>query len=97
MKTIDAHTIDLTNQKGNGDFPCPRCQATISPDDKTEETYSIIGTKIDGLDLKELVVRCNRCRSFIHLTGFALLRELCDIGKPRYAEKEDKFCYVNHV
>jgi len=65
--------IDLTKIEGDGDFPCPKCGAVISPDDQTEEAYSIVDTKMKGDMLEELVVVCNKCSSRIHIVGFLQL------------------------
>jgi predicted RNA-binding Zn-ribbon protein involved in translation (DUF1610 family) len=74
-KTSTVHVIDLTKIEGDGDFPCPTCGALISPEDESESTYVIQKVKMQasaGVDelLEELVVRCNKCRSVIHITGF---------------------------
>jgi DNA-directed RNA polymerase subunit RPC12/RpoP len=74
MKQMNAFTLDLTKMKGNGDFPCPQCGTLISPDDCSEETYSILEPKVDEQGLEELVIRCNRCASQLHLTGFSMLQ-----------------------
>ena len=66
----EIHTIDLTTIDGEGAFPCPCCGATISPEDETEEVYTIKETKVKGSELSELILTCNRCRSKIRLTGF---------------------------
>jgi len=68
--------VDLTKIEGEGDFPCPRCGALISPDDETEEVYTIIDTIMedDGC-LESMVIRCNRCGSTISLDGLAELSE----------------------
>ena len=63
-------TVDLTKIEGEGDFPCPKCGITISPDDETEKVYSILETKVKGNSLEELIVLCNKCRSEIHVVGF---------------------------
>jgi hypothetical protein len=76
MEQTNAYKIDLTKLDGKGDFYCPKCAAMISPDDETEEVYSILDTLVDNHGLEELVILCNRCHSHIHLTGFSLLREL---------------------
>ena len=76
MKQIHAYLLDLTKIAGNGVFLCPKCGAKMSPDDETEEVYSIVETKMKGPVLQELVIQCNRCKSHIHLTGFALLQKL---------------------
>jgi phage terminase large subunit GpA-like protein len=63
-------TIDLAKIEGDGDFPCPRCGVTISPEDETENTYTIVDTKVNGEALQELTIQCNKCRSKIRLIGF---------------------------
>jgi predicted RNA-binding Zn-ribbon protein involved in translation (DUF1610 family) len=64
------YTVDLTKIDGDGAFPCPKCGALISPDDETEETYKIVETKVEGDELSELILTCNKCGSTIRLTGF---------------------------
>ncbi|MDH5459873.1 MAG: hypothetical protein OEW71_02405 [Candidatus Bathyarchaeota archaeon] len=64
------YTIDLTTIDGDGAFPCPKCGVIISPDDETEETYTIVETKVKNDELVELILMCNKCRSKIRLTGF---------------------------
>ena len=76
MKQINAYMLDLTKIAGNGVFSCPKCGVKMSPDDETDEVYSIVETKMKGQILQELVIQCNRCTSHIHLTGFALLQKL---------------------
>ena len=76
MKQNYAFTVDLVKIQGEGDFQCPKCGCTISPDDTTEETYSIIEPKVNNYGLEELVISCNNCSSQIHLTGFSLLEKL---------------------
>jgi hypothetical protein len=62
--------IDLTKIEGDGDFPCPKCGTVISPDDETEQVYTIVDTKMRGDILEELIITCNKCGSKIHITGF---------------------------
>jgi hypothetical protein len=76
MKQTYAYTVNLTNIDGNGDFPCPKCGAVISPDDTSEETYSIVEPKVNNYGLEEIVICCNNCANQIHLTGFSLLEKL---------------------
>lgn len=76
MKQIQVYVLDLTKIDGNGDFSCPRCGNAISPDDYTEEAYSILETNVSNQGLEELVIRCNKCESELHLTGFSLLQKL---------------------
>jgi len=63
-------TIDLARIEGNGDFPCPRCRVLISPDDESEDVYTIVDTKVRGESLEELTIQCNKCGSKIRLIGF---------------------------
>jgi len=63
-------TIDLSKIEGKGDFPCPKCGVNISPDDESDDVYSILETKVHGDSLEELVIQCNKCGSKIRLTGF---------------------------
>ena len=62
--------VDITQIEGDGDFPCPKCGATISPDDESETVYKIIDTKVKKESLEELVLMCNNCESRIRLIGF---------------------------
>lgn len=63
-------TIDLARIDGNGDFPCPNCGVSISPDDESEEVYKIVDTRMKGETLEELTIQCNKCGSKIRLIGF---------------------------
>jgi hypothetical protein len=65
--------LDLTKIQGDGDFPCPNCGIIISPEDKTDEVYTILEEKLKGEVLEELVIKCNKCLHQIHLTGFTIL------------------------
>ena len=65
--------LDLTKIEGNGDFPCPTCGVTISPEDESEEVYIILEEKVRNDALEELVIQCNNCSSRIRLTGFPIL------------------------
>jgi hypothetical protein len=73
MKQTLEYKLDLTRIQGNGDFLCPKCGITISPDDETEDVYTILEEKLKGEVLEELVIQCNKCSSRIHVTGFSLL------------------------
>ena len=66
------YEVDLTKLKGEGDFPCPRCGVTISPDDETEDVYRILETRVRGEALKELMIQCNRCSTKTRLVGFII-------------------------
>lgn len=63
-------TIDLAQIDGNGDFPCPNCGVTISPEDTSEKVYTIVDTRVNGDDLEELTIQCNKCGCKIRLVGF---------------------------
>jgi len=63
--------LDLTKIDGNGDFPCPTCGVTISPEDETEDVYIIIEEKVRNDTLEELLIQCNACGNQTCLTGFS--------------------------
>jgi DNA-directed RNA polymerase subunit RPC12/RpoP len=67
--------LDLTKIDGNGDFSCPTCGVTISPEDETEDVYTIIEEKVRNDVLEELMIQCNACSSRICLTGFPTLEK----------------------
>ena len=73
MKSPLVHQVDLTELKGEGDFPCPGCGVVISPEDETEDVYRIVKTKVSGDTLEELIIQCNRCKNKIRLIGFNVL------------------------
>jgi hypothetical protein len=64
------YILDLLAVEGNGSFACPKCGMTISPEDETEENYTIVNTKVVNDELVELVVACSKCGTTIVLTGF---------------------------
>jgi predicted RNA-binding Zn-ribbon protein involved in translation (DUF1610 family) len=65
--------LDLTKIEGNGDFPCPNCGVTISPEDESEDVYIILEEKVRDDALEEMLIQCNKCGSQIRLTGFSVL------------------------
>ena len=73
MEQLQTYKVDLTTIQGNGDFQCPKCGATISPDDETDEVYCVLEKKYKNNSLDELVIQCQKCRSEIRLTGFSVL------------------------
>jgi predicted RNA-binding Zn-ribbon protein involved in translation (DUF1610 family) len=98
MKQKQVYVLDLTKIDGNGDFSCPRCGTAISPDDCTEKAYSIMETKVNSHGLEELVIRCNKCESQLHLTGFSLLQKLSEVDEKESEKKrEETLCYITHV
>ena len=64
------YVVDLLAVEGNGSFACPKCGIMISPEDETEENYTIVNTKVVNDELVELVVVCSKCGITIVLTGF---------------------------
>jgi predicted RNA-binding Zn-ribbon protein involved in translation (DUF1610 family) len=64
------YKIDLTKVEGSGDVKCPKCGTEISPDDTSDEVYTILEPVIKEDHLEEIVLQCNTCRSTIHLVGF---------------------------
>jgi len=97
MKQTDVLRVDLARIDGGGEFSCPRCGATIAPDDDSEDAYTILDSKVNNNDLEEIVIRCNKCSSRIHLTGFSLLRDLSNMDEKCLGERKTKpFLYVTH-
>jgi len=76
LQGIKFYTIDLTRVRGKGEVRCPRCKVEISPDDETEDTYTILEPVMKGDCLEKIVLQCNKCGSHIYLTGFHILNEL---------------------
>ena len=65
--------VDLTTIEGDGEFLCPNCNALISPDDFSEEVYTVLSIPEDEDDLESMTIQCNTCKSIITLNGFELL------------------------
>jgi len=76
LQEIKLYTVDLIKLKGRGEFRCPKCGIAISPDDKTEDVYTILETVMKKDYLEKIVLQCNSCGSQIHLVGFHLLNKL---------------------
>ena len=70
MQKRAAFSVDLTQIEGDGSFACPKCGTMISPEDETEEVYTIVDTKVINDELVELVIACGTCGTLIRLTGF---------------------------
>ena len=90
-----AYIVDLAKIDGKGDFLCPDCGVKISPDDETENTYSILEPKVKGSVLEEVLICCNRCGSHISLVGFSLEQEYSETKQKRSLTKPS--CYVTHI
>jgi hypothetical protein len=76
LQTAKYHTLDLAKLTGSGDVQCPKCGSIISPDDKTEDTYTILETVVKEGNLDKMILECNKCQTVICLTGFQLLSKL---------------------
>jgi hypothetical protein len=73
MKQKLIFNVDLVKLEGKGDFLCPCCGILISPDDETEEVYSILEAEVRNDLLENLLIRCNNCSNEILLTGFSVI------------------------
>ncbi|MGD6808435.1 MAG: hypothetical protein ACQCN3_01920 [Candidatus Bathyarchaeia archaeon] len=69
-KQLKAYKLNLSQTDENGAFKCPNCGITISPDDHSEDNYTIYETLMNDNNLNEIVLYCKGCLSFIHLIGF---------------------------
>jgi len=75
LQKTQSYTINLTKIKGAGEFRCPKCGNAISPDDETEDVYTILETATKDDYLEKIVLQCNRCGSQIDIIGFDFLDE----------------------
>jgi len=96
-KQENAYMLDLTKTDEEGDFLCPRCGTKISPDNTTEEIYSVIEPKVNSYGLEEVLIRCNICGSEIHLTGFSITQQLFEKEEKKCKSKKETISYVNHL
>jgi predicted RNA-binding Zn-ribbon protein involved in translation (DUF1610 family) len=85
-KQVLVTELDLTKIDGNGDFPCPNCGVTISPEDETEDVYSILEENVRNGVLEEMLIKCNKCKSQIRLAGFSIL-EMDDSNEELVAKR----------
>jgi len=69
MKRSLLYEIDLAKTDRQGTFQCPKCGAIISPDDTSQNVYSILETQLRNRSLEKLILQC-KCGSHIHLVGF---------------------------
>lgn len=69
--------IRLDKIEGEGDFPCPKCGALISPEDESEKTYTIVDIVTGDDEVPEnMLIKCNNCNSIMRLEGFGALNEV---------------------
>lgn len=78
---LTVYRMELDEINRNGSLPCPGCGAHISPDDQTEEVYTLLDVNMNGAGLDEIVIRCNRCRSQIYIAGFQKAEQLASTPK----------------
>jgi hypothetical protein len=76
MEKRKALVIDLSKLKGSGEFKCPKCGTVISPDDQSEEVYTILEPIVKEDHLEKIILQCNTCESKISLVGFHTLKKL---------------------
>ena len=48
----------------------------ISPDDMSENAYTVLEPVMKGTSLEKIVLQCNKCESQIYLTGFHVMDKL---------------------
>jgi phage terminase large subunit GpA-like protein len=71
------YNIDLNLIEGDGNFPCPSCGTSFSPEDENGESYNIIDVKMaENNVLERLTIKCKKCSSVIKLEGFGALKEI---------------------
>jgi hypothetical protein len=63
--------VDLSKIEGDGDFPCPKCNTLISPDDLTGKVYTILSIEGNQDNPVSMILQCNNCKSIILLDGFS--------------------------
>jgi predicted RNA-binding Zn-ribbon protein involved in translation (DUF1610 family) len=83
MRKEKSCIIDLSGITGNGDLNCPRCGVAMSPDDQSEDVYTVLHPVMKDGCLEKIVLRCNKCGSRIHLVGFEVLERLPPLARKR--------------
>lgn len=87
-KQMTAYKIGLSSMDKKGAFPCPHCGSKISPDDSSNEAYTILDININHTGLEEVVLRCSKCTSQIHLTGFSTVEQLLETTQKRTSKRK---------
>jgi DNA-directed RNA polymerase subunit RPC12/RpoP len=75
LEKSESFVVDLSKTKRSGEFKCPKCGGKISPDDQSEDAYTVLETVMKGEYLEKLILQCNKCGSKIHLTGLNILED----------------------
>ena len=78
--------VDISGLQGEGEFPCPKCGTLISPEDESEETYSVIEANGDDESIEEVIIQCKKCNSVIRLKGFEELEEAAEPSSVQISE-----------
>jgi len=68
MNQVLVHKIDLLELESKGDFLCPCCGATISPDDET------VKLDYDNVTFKKVKYWAERAMKWFKLRGFIILK-----------------------
>jgi hypothetical protein len=84
LKQTKAYLLDVSQTDLDGAFSCPHCGSRISPDDHSEDNYTVYETQMTDNNLDELVICCKGCLSFIHLTGFSSVQKTVKLMKTPY-------------
>jgi hypothetical protein len=69
-KPTDTFNVDLSLTEGSGEFECPKCGSKISPDDYSEDAYTLLEPAMKGNSLEKIILKCNKCEGIINVTGF---------------------------
>jgi DNA-directed RNA polymerase subunit RPC12/RpoP len=78
--------VDLSRLQGEGEFPCPKCASLISPEDESEETYTVVETNGDDESIEEVIIKCKKCNSVILLKGFDELEKAAEPSSVQISE-----------
>jgi hypothetical protein len=85
VNQIVVYRMHLSEINKNGSLPCPNCGAHISPDDHTDNIYTILDVNMNGDELDEIIIRCNKCQSQIQIGGFSGAEQLLNQRPKRIA------------
>jgi len=70
MSKEKEYEVDLRNIEGEGDFPCPVCGDSLSPEDESGKVYEIVDATVIGNELKAIYVVCKGCKAKTKIIGF---------------------------
>ncbi len=78
---IQVYKIKLNKVGKEGEFSCPQCSTIISPDDCSEDSYSIIDVHVVSFGLEDILIHCRKCASLIQLTGLSAIQKMIDYSE----------------